>query len=203
VSGPDQTTRIHGPRAFLVRHGATEWSETGQHTGRTDIPLTDDGREQAKRLGARLAREQFALVLVSPLVRARETARLAGFGDGAEVDADLAEWDYGDYDGRTAAEIRQERPGWTPWLGGFPGGETLDGVAARADRVVARVRAADGDVALFAHGHILRVIAARWLEQPPLEASRYYLATASLSVLAWERGTPVIERWNEACHLES
>ena len=203
MTGPGLGPRIHGPRAFLVRHGDTEWSLTGQHTGRTDIPLTDDGREQAKRLGARLAREQFARVLVSPLVRARETARLAGFGDVAEVDPDLAEWDYGAYDGRTAVEIRQERPGWTPWAGGFPGGETLEDVADRADRVVARVRAVDGDVALFAHGHILRVIAARWLEQPPVEASRYYLATASLSVLAWERGTAVIDRWNETCHLES
>jgi len=190
------------PRVHLVRHGATEWSVTGQHTGRTDIPLTEEGRRQAERLAARLARERFALVLVSPLARARETARITGFGDVAEVDPDLVEWDYGDYDGRTAAEIRRERPGWTPWHGGFPGGETLEEVAARADRVVARVRGVDGDVALFAHGHILRVIAARWLEQPPIEAARYYLATASLSVLGWERETPVIDRWNEACHLD-
>ena len=190
------------PRVHLVRHGATEWSVTGQHTGRTDIPLTEEGRRQAERLAARLARERFALVLVSPLARARETARITGFGDVAEVDPDLVEWDYGDYDGRTAAEIRRERPGWTPWHGGFPGGETLEEVAARADRVVARVRGVDGDVALFAHGHILRVIAARWLEQPPIEAAHYYLATASLSVLGWERETPVIDRWNEACHLD-
>ncbi|HKN40825.1 MAG TPA: histidine phosphatase family protein, partial [Acidimicrobiia bacterium] len=161
-----------------------------------------EGRHQAERLAARLARERFALVLVSPLARARETARITGFGDVAEVDPDLVEWDYGDYDGRTAAEIRRERPGWTPWHGGFPGGETLEEVAARADRVVARVRGVDGDVALFAHGHILRVIAARWLEQPPIEAARYYLATASLSMLGWERETPVIDRWNEACHLD-
>ena len=190
------------PRVHLVRHGATEWSVTGQHTGRTDIPLTEEGRHQAERLAARLARERFALVLVSPLARARETAEITGFGDVAEVDPDLVEWDYGDYDGRTAAEIRRERPGWTPWHGGFPGGETLEEVAARADRVVARVRGVDGDVALFAHGHILRVIAARWLEQPPIEAAHYYLATASLSMLGWERETPVIDRWNEACHLD-
>jgi len=190
------------PRVHLVRHGATEWSVTGQHTGRTDIPLTEEGRRQAERLAARLARERFALVLVSPLARARETAEITGFGDVAEVDPDLVEWDYGDYDGRTAAEIRRERPGWTPWHGGFPGGETLEEVAARADRVVARVRGVDGDVALFAHGHILRVIAARWLEQPPIEAAHYYLATASLSMLGWERETPVIDRWNEACHLD-
>ena len=193
---------IRGPRIFLVRHGATEWSVTGQHTGRTDVPLTDDGRQQAKRLGARLARERFALVLVSPLSRARDTARISGYGDVAEVDPDLVEWDYGAYDARTAVEIRKERPGWTPWHGGFPGGETLEEVAARAERVLARVRPVDGDVALFAHGHILRVIAARWLEQPPIEASRYYLSTASVSVLGWERETAVIGRWNEACHLE-
>jgi probable phosphoglycerate mutase len=193
---------VRGPRVFLVRHGATEWSESGQHTGRTDIPLTDLGRRQAERLAGRLAGEKFALVLVSPLVRARQTARICGYGDTAEVDPDLLEWDYGDYDGRTADDIRRERPGWTPWNGGFPGGETLGQVAQRADRVVARVRRADGDVALFAHGHVLRVIAARWLEQPPREAARYYLATATLSVLAWERETAVIDRWNEACHLE-
>jgi len=193
---------VSPPRVYLIRHGATEWSVTGQHTGRTDIALTEEGRRQAERLGARLARERFALVLVSPLARARETARLAGFGDVAEVEPDLVEWDYGDYDGLTAAEIRRERPGWTPWHGGFPGGETLEEVAARADRVLARVRPVEGDIALFAHGHILRAIAARWLEQPPVEASRYYLSTATLSVLGCERETSVIERWNEGCHLE-
>jgi broad specificity phosphatase PhoE len=196
-----------GPRVFLVRHGETEWSVTGQHTGRTDIPLTDEGRRQAERLGARLARERFALVLVSPLKRALETARLAGFAIGekdsvAEVEADLVEWDYGAYDSLTAADIRRERPGWTPWHGGFPGGETLEDLAVRADRVLARVRAVDGDVALLAHGHILRIIAARWLEQPAVEGARYYLATATLSVLGRERETAVIDRWNEACHLE-
>jgi probable phosphoglycerate mutase len=191
------------PRIFLVRHGATEWSVIRRHTGRTDLPLTDQGREEVKQLAVRLARERFALVLVSPLTRALETARLTGFGEVAEVEPDLVEWDYGDYDGRTADEIRQERPGWTPWHGGYPGGETLEDLAVRADRVVNRVREVEGDVALFAHGHILRVITARWLEQPPMEAARYYLATASLSVLGWERETSVIDRWNEACHLES
>jgi probable phosphoglycerate mutase len=190
------------PRVVLVRHGATEWSTTGQHTGRTDIPLTEEGRGQAERLRIRLARERFALVLVSPLRRARETAERAGVGAVAEIENDLVEWDYGDYDGRTAAEIRRERPGWTPWHDGFPGGETLEQVAARAARVVARARTVDGDVALVAHGHILRVIAACWLEQPPVEAARYYLAPASVSVLGWERETSVIDRWNEACHLE-
>lgn len=192
-----------GPRVVLVRHGATEWSESGQHTGRTDIPLTEEGRRQAERVAVRLAGEKFALVLVSPLVRARQTARICRYGDAAEVDPDLVEWDYGAYDGRTADDIRRERPGWTPWNGGFPGGETLDEVAARADRVLARVRHVEGDVALFAHGHILRVVAARWLEQPPLEAARYYLATATVSILAWERETAVIELWNDASHLAS
>lgn len=194
---------VSPPRIFLVRHGATEWSVTRRHTGRTDLPLTAQGREEVKRLAVRLARERFALVLVSPLTRALETARLTGFGEVAQVEPDLAEWDYGAYDGRTAAEIRRERPGWTPWHGGYPGGETLEDLAARADRVVDRVRDVEGDVALFAHGHILRVITARWLEQPAVEAARYYLATASLSVLGWERETAVIDRWNEACHLDS
>jgi probable phosphoglycerate mutase len=193
---------VSPPKIYLVRHGATEWSVTGRHTGRTDIPLTEEGRRQAERLTARLARERFARVLVSPLSRARETARLVGLGDVAEVDPDLVEWDYGAYDSLTSAEIRRDRPGWTPWHDGFPGGETLEQLAARADRILARVRAVDGDVALFAHGHILRVIAARWLEQPPQEAARYALSTASLSVLGWERETSVIDRWNEACHLE-
>ena len=199
-------------RVFLIRHGETEWSITRQHTGRTDIPLTEAGRRQAERLGQRLAGERFTLVLVSPLKRALETARLAGFAIGekasgekdriAEVEPDLVEWDYGAYDSLTATDIRRERPGWTPWHGGFPGGETLGDVEARADRVMTRIRAVDGDVALFAHGHILRIVAARWLEQPAIEGSRYYLATGTLSVLGWERETSVIERWNEACHLE-
>lgn len=197
-----------GPlRAFLVRHGQTDWSVTRQYTGRTDLPLNDEGRRQAERLGARLARERFALVLVSPLKRALETARLAGFAIGekdsvAEIEPELVEWDYGAYDGRTAADIRRERPGWTPWEGGFPGGETLDDLSTRAESVLARIRAVDGDVALFAHGHILRVITARWLEQPPVMGARYYLANATLSVLGWERETSAIDRWNDACHLD-
>jgi probable phosphoglycerate mutase len=190
------------PRAFLVRHGETEWSAGGRHTGRTDVPLLDRGRAEAKRIGARLARERFVLVLTSPLSRARETCELAGFGPVAEVTDDLLEWDYGQYEGRRTPEIRNERPGWTLWSGGVPGGETAEDVARRADRVVHRVRSVDGDVALFAHGHVLRVIAARWLGQPP-EAGRWYmLSPTTLSVLGWERETPAIERWNEACHLE-
>ena len=140
-------------RVFLIRHGETERSITRRHTGRTDIPLTGDGRRQAKRVGARLAGERFALVLASPLQRALETARLAGFGDSAGIEPDLVEWDYGAYDNMTAVEIRRERPGWTPWEGGFPGGETLEDLEARAERVLARIRPVEGDVALFAHGH--------------------------------------------------
>lgn len=192
------------PRVFLIRHGETERSVTRRHTGRTDIPLTEEGRRQAKRVGARLAGERFALVLVSPLQRATETARLAGFaiGESIDLEPDLVEWDYGAYDNMTAVEIRRERPGWTPWEGGFPGGETLEHLEARADRVLARIRSVQGDVALFAHGHILRVVTARWLEQPAAMAARYYMSTATLSVLGWERETSVIERWNEGCHLD-
>jgi broad specificity phosphatase PhoE len=186
---------------WIVRHGETEWSRDGRHTSTTDIDLTPEGEEVARGLAGRLADADIDLVLTSPRTRARRTAELAGFPD-AHLEDDLVEWDYGDYDGRTAAEIRQERPGWTPWQGGFPGGETLEQVAARAARVGARARRVEGDVALFAHGHILRVIAARWLEQPPVDAARYYLAPASVSVLGWERETSVIDRWNEACHLE-
>jgi len=198
--------RVTPSRVFLLRHGETEWSITRQHTGRTDIPLTDEGRRQAERLGAALRRERFALVLVSPLKRALETARLAGFATGenssvAEIEPDLVEWDYGDYDGLTTTDIRRDRPGWTPWEGGYPGGETLDDLTARADRVLARLRPVDGDVALFAHGHILRVITARWLDQPAVMGARYYLATGTLSVLGWERETAVIDRWNDGCHL--
>jgi broad specificity phosphatase PhoE len=193
-------------RVFLIRHGETERSVARRHTGRADIPLTEEGRRQAKRLGDRLGAEHFALVLVSPLQRALETARLAGFAIGeksaAQVEPDLVEWDYGDYDNLTAVEIRRQRPGWTPWEGGFPGGETLEDLEARADRVLARIRAVEGDVALFAHGHILRVVTARWLEQPAVTAARYYMSTATLSVLGWERETSVIERWNDACHLD-
>jgi broad specificity phosphatase PhoE len=183
-------------RLVAVRHGATAWSTTLRHTGRSDLPLEPEGREQARAVGRRLARHRFALVLVSPLTRARETSALAGFAD-AEVCDDLREWDYGAYEGRTTAEIRAERPGWSLWRDGAPDGETLAQVAARADRVVALVRGAPGDVLVFAHAHILRVVAARWLALPAGDGSRWVLGPASVSVLGWERETPVIERWND------
>jgi probable phosphoglycerate mutase len=183
---------------WLARHGETEWSSLGRHTGRTDIPLTDMGRAQAIRLGDQLRGRTFALVLTSPLQRAAETARLAGFGD-AVAEPDLLEWDYGDFEGRTTREIRETDPEWTIWRGPWPGAETLDEVAERADRVIARVRAVDGDVLAFAHGHLLRVLAARWLGLAPAAGGMFALSTATLSLLGWERGAPVIERWNESC----
>lgn len=180
---------------WLVRHGETSWSAAGKHTGRTDVPLTDAGRAQAAQLAPLLAQHRFALVLTSPLSRAEETSRLAGF-DSAVVDDDLLEWDYGDYDGRTTAEIRAQRPAWSLWRDGCPGGETADDVGHRADRVVTRARAADGDVVAFAHGHLLRVVAARWIGLPAADGALLGLDTATVSVLGWEREQPVVRRWN-------
>ena len=185
-----------------VRHGETSWSRSGRHTGWSDVELTAEGRHQAALAGTRLRRRAFALVLTSTLVRARETCELAGLGAGAEPDPDLREWDYGDYDGRTRAEILRERPGWWLWTDGCPNGEDATAVAARADRVIARCRRADGPVAIFAHGHLLRVLAARWLDASPVLGASLGLATAAVSVLGWERDTPVIERWNDTAHLE-
>jgi probable phosphoglycerate mutase len=183
-------------QVVLVRHGETAWSRSGQHTGRTDVDLTDTGRAQSAALASRLASRSFALVLTSPRTRAAETCRLAGFGDRREVDADLAEWDYGDYEGRTTADIRQERPGWSLWRDGVPGGERGADVGARADRVIARARAADGDTLVFSHGHFLRVLGARWIELDVADGGRFALDPASLSVLGWERETPVFACWN-------
>ena len=187
------------PNAWLVRHGETEWARLGRHTGRTDVPLTDGGRRQALAIATKLQGHRFALVLSSPLSRALDTARLAGYGDVVQVDPDLAEWDYGTLEGFTTPQIRATIPGWTIWAKGAPGGETPDQVAARCDRVVARVRAAGGDVLLFGHGHLLRVLTARWLGLAPAEGRLFALATATVSVLGWERETPVVERWSEAC----
>jgi broad specificity phosphatase PhoE len=179
-----------------VRHGETEWSADGRHTGRSDIPLTAKGREQAEVLGLALAGRHFERVLTSPLSRAVETGRLAGLAEGAEVRDELREWDYGEYEGRTTPDIRTERPGWYLWRDGCPGGESAADVGRRADRVVAELRTLDGDAAIFAHGHLLRVLTARWLELPPEDGRCFALATATLSALAYERETPVISLWN-------
>ncbi|WP_245993790.1 histidine phosphatase family protein [Nocardioides immobilis] len=180
---------------WVVRHGATEWSTAGRHTSITDLPLLPDGEETAVALGARLAEVDFRLVLTSPRRRARHTAELAGFPD-AEVTDDLAEWAYGDYEGLTTAQIREAVPGWTIWTGVSPGGETGAEVAARLDRVVARAREAGGRTLVFAHGHSLRVLAARWLGLPPEGGRLLRLDTATLSVLGFERETAVVLRWN-------
>jgi broad specificity phosphatase PhoE len=183
----------------LVRHGETEWSRSGRHTGRTDVPLTREGRLQATRLGDCLTEWRFDLVLSSPLHRAWETCRLAGLGDAANVRDDLREWDYGDYEGRTTTEIRSERPGWTLWSNGVPNGEMIGDVAARADRILAEVRAGHGDVAIFGHGHMLRILGIRWINLPPVTGARLVLEPATVSVLGYERETPAIVRWNQPC----
>lgn len=184
-------------RVVLVRHGETEWTRTGQHTGRTDIPLTVHGRRQAELLGSRLEPGRFSLVLTSPMSRAADTCRLAGLGNAALVTQDLHEWDYGAYEGRRTADIRAERPGWLLWRDGVPNGETADDVARRVDRMIASARGAGGDVALFAHGHVLRALAARWVGETAAAGARYALHPASISVLGWEREVPVIVRWND------
>lgn len=188
---------MHGPEVVLVRHGETVWSRNGQHTGCTDILLTDEGRRQSERLGDSLRGRRFALVLTSPLQRAAETCRLAGLGDVALLREELMEWDYGAYEGRTTPEIRAEVPGWSLWRDGVPGGETAADVGRRVDRVIAEIGAVDGDVVLFAHGHVLRVLAARWIGLPPTEGRLFALDPATTSILGHERETPVIRRWNE------
>ena len=188
------------PVVLLVRHGETEWSRNGKHTSRTDLPLLADGESDALALGRRLRAYEPVLVLASPLIRARDTARLAGLGDVVEITEDLVELGYGDYEGRTTPEIRTERPGWTIWSDGAPGGEPLADAAARADRVIARAVDAGGDVALFAHGHILRIVGARWLDLPPDAAAGLALSTASLCILGFERERRVIWLWNDTSH---
>jgi probable phosphoglycerate mutase len=182
----------------LVRHGETEWSRSGQHTGNTDIPLTDEGRKAARRLAAALAGRTFARVLTSPLGRAADTCRLAGFGDAAEVREELVEWDYGEYEGRTTADIRKERPGWSVWSDGCPGGEPVAAVGRRVDAVISELRELDGDAVLFAHGHVLRVLAARWIGLEPAAGALLALSTATVSVLGWERERAVVRLWNES-----
>jgi probable phosphoglycerate mutase len=184
------------PEIVLVRHGETEWSSSGQHTSFTDVALTDHGRNEAAALAPRLADRRFALVLTSPRARAIDTCALARLGDRAEVSDDLAEWDYGEYEGITTAEIREREPHWTIFTHGAPGGETAQQVAARADRVLARAVAAGGDVALFSHGHFLRVVGARWVGLAAQDGRLLGLDVATISVLGHERSQRVLRRWN-------
>lgn len=184
------------PDVVLVRHGETEWSRTGRHTGRTDVPLTDSGRRQARSLAARLAGSDFRRVLYSPLSRAAETCRLAGLGEGAVATPEVVEWDYGDYEGRTTADIRGERPAWSLWSDGCPGGEGAAQVASRVDVVIARLRRQSGCTAIFAHGHVLRALAARWIGLGAEEGRCFLLEPATLSLLGYERDVPVVSVWN-------
>jgi broad specificity phosphatase PhoE len=184
------------PEIWLARHGETEWSRAMRHTGRTDIELTEHGRQQAQKLRRGLEGRKFDRVITSPLSRAVETCQLAGFGDRAERSPALLEWDYGEYEGLTTPQIRERQPGWVLWRDGCPGGETAAEVGARVDPLVAELRGAGGDVALFAHGHVLRVLAARWLGLEPQSGALLALGTGTLSALGWERETAVIRRWN-------
>ena len=184
---------------FAIRHGETAWSLSGQHTSTTDIPLTENGRRLARRLQAVLARESFELVLVSPRQRARETCALAGLGEGAIVDPNLAEWGYGNYEGLTTSQIRETAPDWRLFRDGCPGGELPGQVAVRVDRVIARITGIGGNVALFAHGHVLRVLGARWIGLSATAGQHFLLDTGSVSVLGYERDTPAVRRWNQSC----
>ena len=195
----------HFPIVYLARHGETAWTLSGQHTGLTDLPLTEHGERTARRLGERLKGLTFAKVLTSPLKRAARTCELAGFGAVAEVDRDLVEWDYGQYEGRRSDEIRAERPDWQLFRDGCPGGESPGQVSVRADRVVRQVRAVSGDVLLFSSGHFLRVLATRWLGLEPTANCRFFmLSTASLSAVGYEHdlSRPVIRLWNETRHVD-
>jgi broad specificity phosphatase PhoE len=184
------------PTLFILRHGETEWSVSGQHTGRTDIPLLEAGRRQAEAAGQRLQGSQFAQVLTSPLLRASETCALAGFV--GEPEPDLMEWDYGAYEGRTTDDIRVERPGWELWKDGVIDGERAADVGRRADRVIERARRADGDTLCVAHGHLLRVLAARWIGLPPVGGRLFTLHPGAVGILGWERENPVVSSWNLA-----
>ncbi len=193
------------PDVYLARHGETAWSLSGRHTGRTDIPLTEHGEDNARRLQGRLEGTTFTEVLVSPLQRARRTCELAGFGAVASVIPDLVEWDYGDYEGRLTSDIRHERPGWYLFRDGCPGGESLAEVGARADRVVARLRADGGRILLFGHGHFFRILAARWMDLPVEDARHWMLSTASLSIVGYEHtlADPAIVLWNDDHHVKA
>jgi broad specificity phosphatase PhoE len=191
------------PAVYLARHGETAWTVSKRHTGRTDIPLTPRGEENARRLGERLRGQTFAHVFTSPLQRARRTCELAGFGAAAAVDPDLVEWDYGAYEGRTTADIHKERPGWRLFRDGCPGGESVGQVGPRADRVVAKLRALGGEVLVFSSGHFSRVLAARWCGLEAGAGRFFYLATAALSALGYEhdKNDPVIRLWNDTRHV--
>lgn len=191
------------PVVYLARHGETAWSISGQHTGLTDLPLTERGERNARRLGARLKGMSFQKVFSSPLLRAHRTCELAGFGAVAEIDRDLLEWNYGDYEGRRSSEIHAERPDWQLFRDGCPGGESPEQVAARADRVVSKVRQVQGDVLLFSSGHFLRMLGARWLALDPGAGRFFYLSTASFSALSYEHtaAQPVIRLWDDIGHV--
>ncbi|MBA2439213.1 MAG: histidine phosphatase family protein [Thermoleophilaceae bacterium] len=189
------------PEIYLARHGETEWSLNGRHTGMTDIPLTENGRRHAKALGARLAGREFAAVFTSPLSRAADTCRLAGLEDGAIERDELLEWGYGEYEGLTTVEIRETVPGWTVWSHETPGGETPAQVGARCDAMIEDLLQIDGDVACFGHGHLLRVLGARWIGVAPEKGANLALSTGTLSVLGWERVNRTLELWNDGSHL--
>jgi probable phosphoglycerate mutase len=181
---------------FLIRHGETAWSLLGRHTSRTDLTLTEQGERDAGRLASKLQSVGFSHVFTSPRLRARRTCELAGLGASAVVEPDLAEWEYGDYEGLLATEIQARRPGWSIYRDGCPGGESAEAIAARADRLIARLRALEGNVALFSHGHMGRVVAARWIALPVTGAANFSLSPASLSILGWNQTRPVIAQWN-------
>jgi broad specificity phosphatase PhoE len=193
------------PTIYLARHGETAWSLTGQHTGLSDIPLTERGERNARALGSRLKGHTFARIFTSPLQRARRTCELAGFGAVAVVDPDLVEWNYGDYEGRTTADIRKQRPDWKLFRDGCPAGESVAAIGARADRVIARLRAVEGDTLVFSSGHILRVIGARWVGLEPAAGGLLLLSTAALSMLSYEhlKTDPVLRLWNDVDHVEA
>ncbi|MFZ2052188.1 MAG: histidine phosphatase family protein [Solirubrobacteraceae bacterium] len=185
------------PEVLLIRHAATEWSVAGRHTGRTDLPLIAEGRQAAARTARKLERQSYEWVLSSPLRRARETCEICGLGAQAQTVDQLVEWDYGEYEGLTTAQIRELRPGWSLWRDGCPGGESLAQVSERADAVIAMLQTLQGQVAIFAHGHILRVLAARWIAAEPALGARLMLSTGALSVLGHEHGAGALRRWNE------
>jgi probable phosphoglycerate mutase len=205
VVGPPNEEERHERvrRAILIRHGETAWTLSGQHTGVTDIALTEHGRDTARELAPLAAKIRFALVLTSPLHRARETCALAGLGDRAEIEPDLIEWNYGEFEGLTSDEIHERQPRWMLFADGCPGGESPAAVAARADRVIERIRGIEGDVALFAHGHFFRVFVARWLGLPPAAGGYFLLDPATVSVLSHYRGIPAVKGWNAPLTLKA